>query len=139
MFGPRLEDWKGPKRIERVLLERTHVTFARAPLLGLDHFVHDDLPGARHDVWIAGGQIGAGDLQIDGWLTVGLVLGVQQAQGFDAVGGAQTFLLARHIVVEVETTAARATIQSVSLLHNCSFGYEANAAGWESVSRLWAD
>jgi len=122
-----------------VLLERAHVPFTCASLFGFDHFVHDDLPGPGHDVGITGGKIGAGDLQVDRGLTVGLILGVQQAQGFDAVGGAQTFLLARHTVVDVETTAARAAIQSESQLHNCSFGYEANAAGSESVSRLWAD
>src|SRR6266540_6633370 len=136
MFGPRLEDWQGPERIEGVLLERANVTFTRASLLGLDQLVHDDFPSPRHDVWIAGGQVRPGDLQIDRRLTICFVLGVQKAQGFDAVGGAQTFLLACDIVVEVETTAARAAIQSVSLLHNCSFGYEASATGSESVSRL---
>ena len=110
MFGPCLQDRQGPKRIERVLFERAHVTFARAPLLGFDKFVHDDLPGARHDVWIAGGQIGAGNLQIDGGLTVRLVLGVQQAECFDPVCGAKSFLLARDTVLDVEASGARATI-----------------------------
>ena len=91
VFRPRLQDRQGAERIERVFLQRTYIPFACAllhPLLGFDQFVHDGLPGPRHDVGIAGGKIGAGDLQVDRGLTVGLILGVQQAHCFDPVCGA---------------------------------------------------
>src|SRR5438876_2549496 len=53
----RSQDRQGAERIERVFLERTYIPFACAPLhplLAFDHLVYDDLPSARHDVWIAG-------------------------------------------------------------------------------------
>src|SRR5438477_11011237 len=69
MFGPRLEDWQRTQRIERMIVEGALVALARSPLLGLEHFVHDNLPSAPRYGGVAGGQIGAGNLQINGWLT----------------------------------------------------------------------
>ena len=84
-----------------------------------DHFVHDELPVAGGNLRIAGGEIGAGDLQVHGRLLRGLILGMEQPDGDGAVTGAEAFLFAGHVVVEVVASAVFPAIESVSLFHNC--------------------
>jgi len=58
-------------------------------------------------------------LQIHGGLLLGFLARVEQANGGGAVAGAETFLLASRVVVNVVTTALFSFIESVSLSHNC--------------------
>jgi hypothetical protein len=66
-------------------------------------------------------------------LHVGLVLSHQKPQGFILVGGAETFLFAREVVLGVETAIAAAPTQSEFLRHNFH-GYEARSIGSAAVS-----
>ena len=86
----------------------------------LDHFVHDELPVAGGNLRVAGGQIGAGDLQVHG----GLLLRFACANGTTAAAVARSVvckavLLAGHVIVNVVASAVFAAVESVSLSHNC--------------------
>ena len=90
-----------------------------SPCFEFDHLVHDELPVARGDLRVAGGEIGAGDLQIHGRLLDGLAFGMEQPDGGGPVTGAEAFLFAGHVVVDVVASAVFPAIESVSLSHNC--------------------
>src|SRR5208283_4570056 len=68
---------------------------------------------------IAGGEIGAGDLQVHSGLLLCFAARVEQPQGRGAVGGVQAVLLAGHVIVNVVASAFLAAVEPVSLSHNC--------------------
>jgi hypothetical protein len=70
-----------------------------------DHFVHDELPVAGGNLRVAGGEIGAGDLQIYGWQLNRLAFGMEQADGDGPVTRAEAFLFAGRVVVDVIASA----------------------------------
>ena len=70
---------------------------------------------------IDGHQLGAGDLQVNGWLLVRLVLGVKNALGGDFVPGLQAVLFAGDAVFNEEYSGA-ALEQTVTEFHNGPHG-----------------
>jgi len=67
----------------------------------LHQFVHDKLPVAGGDLRVARRQIRAGDLQVHGGLLSGFLPRVEQSHCGGSVIGAQAFLFAGHVVVNV--------------------------------------
>ena len=98
----------------------------------LHQFVHDELPVAGGNLRVAGGQIGAGDLQVHGGLLFRFLARVEQSRCGGAVVGAETFLLARHVVVNVVASAFFSFIESVSLSHNCVYSDEVTTVDLDS-------
>ena len=98
----------------------------------LHQFVHDELPVAGGNLRIAGGQIGAGNLQVHGGLLFRFLARVEQSRCGGPVIGAETFLLARHVVVNVVATAVFSFIESVSLSHNCFYSDEVTTVDLDS-------
>ena len=80
--------------VERPVLHRPLVADERRPGLGARHFVHRGLPSALGNLRVGRGQIRPGDVEIEHWLAVGFVLGMQEREGFSFVLGAETVLLA---------------------------------------------
>jgi hypothetical protein len=78
MFRARFQNRQFPDGVKRPVLHRAPPAFLCRPLFELGRFVHDELPLTRGDLWIARHQISPGNLQIDGWLPAGLVLGVNE-------------------------------------------------------------
>src|ERR1039458_784207 len=76
------------------------------PLFQSGRLVHDVLPGAGGDLRVAGREIGAGDLQVDGGLPLRLVLGVKQSPGLCPVASMEAVLLAGGRVFAIEDFTA---------------------------------
>jgi hypothetical protein len=66
----------------------------RCTRFGAGHFVHRGLPGALGDLRVGRRQIRPRNLEIENWLAVGFVLGMQEREGLGFVSGAQADLLA---------------------------------------------
>jgi hypothetical protein len=60
-------------RIQRLVIDSRQPTPLCLASLELNHFIHDMLPSARSDLRVSGGEIGAGNLQVDGGLLFGFV------------------------------------------------------------------
>src|SRR5216117_2280667 len=105
MFWPSFDDGKAANRIESLVVYSTQPALLRGALLELAHFVHNESPFPRGDMWISGRQIGPGDLQIDSRLLARLVLGVEQPQCGVPVLGPQAFLLSRDVILAPENVS----------------------------------
>ena len=108
-----------PNQVERLVFDGRLPAVLGLVFFELHQFVHDELPVARGDLLVAGGEIGAGDLQVHGGLLLGFLTRVEQPDCGGAVGRMQAVLLAGHFVVNVVATAFFPFIESVSLFHNC--------------------
>ena len=101
IIGGGFEQFLGPQAIQRGRLERGGVAFAAAGLPPGLHLLHDGLPRALEIGGVAAGQVGAGQMQIEGRLALGLVQGVEQVARFGLVLGAETGLLAGGAVLAI--------------------------------------
>jgi hypothetical protein len=106
-------------QVERFFPHGGLPTVPGAAVLGTPGGVHDVLPGALEEGRIAGHQIGARDLQIHLGLTVGFVPRMEKAAGFVATAGAEAFLFAGVVVLDVVN--ARPAEESVLLLHTLPY------------------
>jgi len=82
-----------PDDIERLVLDGGLPAVLGLAFLEFDHLVHDELPVAGGNLRVAGGEIGAGDLQVHGGLLLRFVARMEQAQRRGAVGGVQAVCL----------------------------------------------
>ena len=73
---------------------------AAVPAAGL-HQVHDGLPGAQQEGGVTGGEVGAGELQIEDGAAVRLVGGFDQLAGDGRVARGQALLLASGRVLRI--------------------------------------
>jgi hypothetical protein len=131
MFGARLQDWQCLDGIKRLVFHGALPSRARRSLFEQGGFDHDRLPGAFGDLRVAGRQVGAGDLQIDGWLPEGLIARGPKPFGFVFVPCFEAFLLATQIVLD-EKNAAAPLEKPVSSFHKHPFrmpGVEGFALG----------
>ena len=119
MFRARFQNWQVPDQIERLVLDGGLPTVLGLACFEFDHLVHDELPVAGGNLRVAGSKIGAGDLQVHGRLLDGLAFGMEQPDGGSPVTGAEAFLFAGYVVMDVVASAVFAAIESVSLSHNC--------------------
>ena len=101
-------------------------------LFEFHQFVHDELPVACGDLRVARGQIGAGNLQVYGRLLLGFLARVEQSNCSGAFVGAEAFLFAGRVIVNVVATAVFSFIESVSLSHNCVYSDEVTTVDLDS-------
>ena len=94
-----------PESVKRAGLQSTDVAHLAGFLAVGLHFVNDGLPSALRYRWIAGRQVGAGDLHIERGLAVGFIFGVKQDAGFGLVLGAQAGLFAGQGVLGIKSSA----------------------------------
>jgi len=123
MFRAGFEDRKVPNEVISVILAGPDPTLLRITALGFDDFIRYRLPSALGKLWIASGEIGAGDLAVDDGLLLRFVVSVQQPQCGRLVVGFETFPFAGLAVKEIKD-AGVAAIDSVSLVHE--FVHERN-------------
>ena len=108
-----------PNEVERLVLDGGLPAVLGFARFEFGHFVHDELPVAGGNLRITGGEIGAGDLQVTAGCWTASLLGMEQPDGGGPVTGAEAFLFAGHVVVDVVASAVFPAIESVSLSHNC--------------------
>src|SRR5207249_4892351 len=108
--------------------------FSCAALLEFYHGVHRHLPRTCGNVRIARSEICAGNLQVNGRLLFGFILGVKNSQRLGPIACFQTDLFARDVVMPVKPPTAFPSIQSESLVHTLPFGYESKARDSERIS-----
>ena len=106
VFRAGFQDWKTAYRIECLVAHGSLPANQGRPLFQSGRLVHDVLPGAGGDLRVAGCEIGAGDLQVDGGLSLRLVLGVKQSPGLGPVAGVEAGLLAGGRVFAIEDFTA---------------------------------
>ena len=119
MFGTGLQYRQVANNVHLLVLDGHQPAPLSFPALELHHLVHDILPGARADLRVGGGEIGAGDLQVHCGLLLGFVARVNQPKRRGAVGRVQAVLLARRVIVNVVPPAVLTPVESESLSHNC--------------------
>lgn len=101
-LGLRLDDDLRSERDDRlVLLEDLPAELVR-PLLGLDERLQGVSPGALVHGRIAALQVGAGELEVEHGLPLGVVLGGDDLRGGVRVGGPEAGTLPGLAIVEVE-------------------------------------
>ena len=92
LLRPRFGQLQVPNEVKGAILARRHPPLLRRPALGLADLVHHRLPSPNFHHRISRRQIGPRHLQADDGFTVGLVLGEEQALGFDLIAGAKARL-----------------------------------------------
>lgn len=98
MFALRFHQWNVADQVERLVLDGRFPAEQGRSVFGLDDGFHRRLPGAFDGQRIAGHQIRAGDLQVDGRLPVRLIFGVENPLCGGLVPCLETFLFAGRIV-----------------------------------------
>jgi hypothetical protein len=119
VFRPRFQNRQVTNQVKRLVLDGGLPAVLRLAFFEFDHFLHDELPVAGGNLRVAGGEIGAGDLQVHGGLLLRFAARMEQPQRRGAVGGVQAVLLAGHVIVNVVASAFFAAVEPVSLSHNC--------------------
>ena len=102
MFRAGLQNGQLPEGIKSPVAHGRLPANQGRTLFEIGCFIHDALPGAGDNLRIAGRQISAGDLQIDGGLIPGLILGVKHPQRLRLVLGAKAGLFAGGRVLAIE-------------------------------------
>jgi hypothetical protein len=121
-----------PDTVERLVLDGRLPAVLGLVFFQLHQFVHDELPVAGGNLRVARRQIRAGDLQVHGGLLFGFLPRVEQANGRGTVARMQAVLLARHLVVNVITSAFFSFIESESFSHNCVYSDELTTVDLDS-------
>ena len=106
---------------------------AAVPAMGL-YLVHDRLPGAGSHGGVAGGEVSAGDLQIQYGLAEGLVFRIQDRERLGFNPGAQAVLLVCDGVLGVKNIAAAEQDEARFHVH----GMNRVPIRQQRVSALWA-
>jgi len=119
VFRPRFQNRQVPNQVKRLVLDGGLPAVLHLTFFEFDHLVHDELPVARGNLRVAGGQIGPGDLQVHGGLLLRFVARMEESNRRGAVGGMQAVLLAGHVIVNVVASAFFAAVEPVSLSHSC--------------------
>ncbi len=114
MFGPGFQKRQMPDAVEGFVPDGGLPAMLCLVFFELHQFVHDELPVAGGDLWIARRQIRAGDLQVHGGLLLGFLARVEQSNGGGAVVGAKAFLFAGRVIVNVVATAVFSFIVALS-------------------------
>lgn len=115
ILRPRLDELACAKPVEGFGIHRPCAAALRGFLAVRLHLVHDGLPRPLCHGGVAGGQVGAGNLQVEDGLPERLIARIEQGDGFALVLGAQAGLLAGGGVFAVED--ARAAEQDKTLFH----------------------
>ena len=138
MFRPGFQNRQMADGVEGFVLDGCLPAALRLTFFEFYHFLHDELPVAGGNLRIAGGDIGAGDLQIHGGLFGRLAFGVEQSNCSGAVIRAEAFLFARHVIVNVVAPAFFTAIEPESLSHTVFRSDEVTTIDFDSVSEQWA-
>jgi hypothetical protein len=91
MLGPGFQNRHVSDAVKGFVLDGGLPAVLGLVFFELHHFVHDQLPVAGGDLWIARGQIGAGNLQVHGRMLLGLLPRVEQANGGGGRAPVSTF------------------------------------------------
>ena len=104
VFRPGFQNRQLTNQVKRLVLDGGLPAVLRLAFFEFDHFVHDELLVAGGNLRVAGGEIGAGDLQVHGGLLLRFAARMEQAQRRGAVGGVQVVLPAGHVIVNARET-----------------------------------
>ena len=132
MLWSRFQKWLMPDAVEGFVFDGGLPAMLGLVFFQLHQFIHDELPSANGNLRVAGGEIGAGDLQIHGGLLVRFAARMKQPQRRGAVGCVQAVLLAGHVIVNVVASALFAAVEPVSFSHNCVHSDEVTTVDLDS-------
>jgi hypothetical protein len=105
----------GPNKVEGGVFGGHDPSFFGGSMFGLDDLIHHELPGARGHGRITGGQVGFGDLKVDGRLLEGFVFGVNNSLSFSLIVGVEALALAGSVVPKVEDAVS--SIEAIPSFH----------------------
>jgi hypothetical protein len=108
IFGGGFKQFFMTDAVEGVRLHTANVTDARWLFAVGLNLIHDGLPGAMQKRRVGGGEIGAGNLQIQRGLSVRIVLGLDKLPGFVGVSGVKTGAFAGHGVHAIKPSTSAA-------------------------------
>ena len=138
VFRPGLCHGQVADAIE-VLVQDGHVP-APAGLVGFlgDDVLHHFLPGARAEFGIGAVDVHPGQREVEMWLALGFVVGLEEPLRLVAVASLEAGLLSGRFVFEVEN-APRALNQTELLFHCFTHVSECEAVGTVSIREQWAN